>query len=313
MPSYHRRAFWHDYRRPGIYMLTIGKAFGVGAFSEICIGPDGNISTSLFPIGTIIEREIRRLPSLAPGITTYRHVVMPDHIHILLEVTRPLPRPLGNIIASFKGRCTSAALTDAANSLTHAPTPSVFNAGYHDRIIFSHAQLHTVRSYIADNPRRLWFKRQHPQWLSTRYCLSINGDKYHAIGNIYLLRDFCILPVRISRHTTPDEIRQISESFRRHILNGAVIASPFISRGEKAIFHMALENQGKIIQLLGNGFPSRYKPSGRLFDYSLTGRLLQIAPTEYTTTATELSRTQALKLNAAAEAIARNEASLAPE
>lgn len=84
----------------------------------------------------------------------------------------------------------------------------------------------------------------------------------------------------------------------------AFLSPPFISQKEKAVREAGLRAGASIIHLLDNGFPPRYKPSGRDFGLCCEGRLLEIAPVEYSSQKKPLRRETALALNDLAMAIA---------
>lgn len=76
------RLFGFDYKRPFFYMVTLKKARGVKAFSEI--GPEGLVKSELTRrFETVIRSFHKRWFVVAP-ITTF--VVMPDHLHLLIKI-----------------------------------------------------------------------------------------------------------------------------------------------------------------------------------------------------------------------------------
>lgn len=52
-PSMNRRAFVHDYRRPGEYMCTLFKHPDAPAFSSVVAGPQVVLS----PVGSILDED----------------------------------------------------------------------------------------------------------------------------------------------------------------------------------------------------------------------------------------------------------------
>ena len=291
------RADWHDYRRPGFYMLTLKKGEGVGAFSEVVREGADRFTTRLFPVGEIIRRQVFAREHLAPGIRIYKLVIMPDHIHFLLQVATRLPRPLGNYIASMMGAITSEARASAPETLLRATSPRIFEQGFHDSVILDYERVKTAREYIKDNPRRFWYKAANPDLLSRRYHISIGGTPCQAIGNIFLATHFHIIAVKVSRHCEGKELADTLASFRKEIENGAVVVSPFISRGEKMVRDIALEVEAPIIEIMAGTMHKRYKPQGRFFDYCREGRLLQIATAEPQGDSATLTRGVAMELN----------------
>ncbi len=114
-----RRAAAHDYTQAGIYHITMHVADGLGQPLSHLVGseiapadsPDAP-RTELTAIGQMMEQEL--LQSISGHyvmITVMDYVVMPDHLHFLLEVhDKILSRhgktlSLGHVIAGFKKGC----------------------------------------------------------------------------------------------------------------------------------------------------------------------------------------------------------------
>ena len=122
MMTYHsmqHRAVDHDYTRPGIYHITLHVADALGQPLGAVVGdpdaPDGSADaprTALSPLGEMVEHELlHSIRARYPMVTIDTYVIMPEHIHFLLEVQDRLlsPQgkkvPLGQVIAGFKKGC----------------------------------------------------------------------------------------------------------------------------------------------------------------------------------------------------------------
>ena len=111
IPSYKRRLYDWDYTQPRIYMLTLateGRQPLLGTLTgDVGLptgAPDG---PRLVPsaLGTAVMQEVDGIPRYYPQITIIARQLMPDHLHILLYVTRPLPVHLGQVVNGFKTGC----------------------------------------------------------------------------------------------------------------------------------------------------------------------------------------------------------------
>ena len=84
---------------------------------------------------------------------------------------------------------------------------------------------------------------------------------------------------------------------------GAVLVSPSISPGEKAIMRAAFDAGYPLILLQENGFTELAKPGGARFDACAEGRLLILAPWGHHNQRLAINRSQCLSLNDMARAI----------
>ena len=79
------------------------------------------------PLGrAIIAEELPKIHRYYPQIKVWKAALMPDHLHLLLYVSAPLPdgKKLGDILRRFKGGCSRAwwAQLDAAKAAQTALT-----------------------------------------------------------------------------------------------------------------------------------------------------------------------------------------------
>lgn len=117
MHNGHRRAHFHDYSRPGVYMLTLVTEGRQRLFGSIVGHTRGQRRTEEFPhlqcsvLGTtILQEEIAKIPYYYKEVEVMKVALMPDHIHLLVNVKAKLPegKHLGNIVRGFKTGCTRA-------------------------------------------------------------------------------------------------------------------------------------------------------------------------------------------------------------
>ena len=111
-----RRAFAHDYTRPGFYHITIRVADGLGRPLGTVVGTDADTAAvALTPVGEAVRRELlTAITAHYPMVTVDAHVVMPEHLHFILVVRDPIVTAagrsthLGQVIAGFKAGCNRA-------------------------------------------------------------------------------------------------------------------------------------------------------------------------------------------------------------
>ena len=104
-----RRMYGHDYAARGTYEVTIVVADRLPVFGEI-VGSTkvGGETPHLKPsvLGqTVLDAEIPKIHHYYPMVDVWQVCLMPDHLHMIVRINRPLPegKHLGIIIGAFKG------------------------------------------------------------------------------------------------------------------------------------------------------------------------------------------------------------------
>ena len=96
-----KRMYVHDYTRVGFYMITI-----LTAGRRRLFGACADNRAQLSEAGEIVRRRWHEIPDHRPAIETNTLVVMPDHLHDIVYVKEPLPKPVGLTIRGFKSGAT---------------------------------------------------------------------------------------------------------------------------------------------------------------------------------------------------------------
>ena len=289
--SMKRRHDHHDYQSPCIYMITLvvnGRRPLLGTVQ----GPDGNHTQPWFspsPLGERITQCWREIPQYYPQIRMLALQLIPDHLHGIIHVTDRLPRHLGHVINGFKIGCNKI-----ARELSLSP---LWEEGYNDRILQGKGQLNTMFRYLQDNPRRLWTKRNHPEWFKTQQDIKIGDQSVTVMGNRFLLDSPNKVVVKCSRKMTDADIETATTRFLMMAQRGAVLVSPRISPGEKAVMDIVQAAGFPFIQLLENGFSPMWKPGGEMFNACASGQVLLVAPWSYHSDRRIITRDQCNRLN----------------
>ena len=276
-----RRSLKHDYKAKKDYFITAVvnpdipfiPFCNMPSVSEAQLKSNIIINSDLSPLGEMIEKEILDITHHHPEIKIISYVIMPDHIHIVLKVAERLKRHLGNELAGFFGACTKHYNLHAG--ISH--NKPLFDP-FFDRIIYDSEQLDKSIKYVEDNPRRFILKKRNPQLFKRHLNLRIADRKYSAFGNIFLLRNIRLLPVRIHRRWSNQEFKAYEKQCIEEFENGAIPVSPAIHKAEKKILENAIEMGSAVIKLTDKGFRERFKPQGKEFDLCAQGRLLLLAP-----------------------------------
>jgi hypothetical protein len=289
--SMKRRHDHHDYQSPCIYMITLvvkGRRPLLGAVH----GSDDSHPQPWFnpsPLGERIAACWREIPQFYPQVRLLALQLMPDHLHGIIHVTKTLPRHLGHVINGFKVSCNRV-----ARELSLSP---LWEEGYNDRILQGKGQLNAMFRYLDDNPRRLWTKRNNPEFFKTQQDITIGDQTVTVMGNRFLLDSPNKVVVKCSRKMTDDEIEKVTARFLMIAQRGGVLVSPRISPGEKAVMDMVQAAGFPFIQLLENGFSPMWKPGGEMFDACARGQVLLVAPWPYHSDRHTITRDQCNRLN----------------
>lgn len=189
------RADFHDYKAPGYYLITITAYPDTPRLSNINLQCDAILRKGdmIIPdnteLGDCVKDELFAMPRKNPKLQIKRYVIMPDHIHFVLQVVSELDKHVGRYIAPFTKAC-SQAHTRLANLSDFETLFKPFD----DQIIFNKEQLDRAIKYIEDNPRRYLIRRKYPDLFQRHLNLVIGGHEYAAYGNMFLLKQPYLLP-----------------------------------------------------------------------------------------------------------------------
>lgn len=168
----HARLKDFDYSQAGVYFVTICTKDRQRILSKIvpanvdltgAVGRDDLgaplVQVALTPVGEIVQKYLNSMSEAYPWVTVEHGVIMPNHVHILLQFhadggrragssrpTQLLPR----IVAAWK-RFTNR---DSGQSL--------WQSGYHDHIIRDDNDFLNHWTYIDQNPAR-WTQDEYYQ------------------------------------------------------------------------------------------------------------------------------------------------------
>ncbi len=319
-PSMKRRCIDHDYMRRGVYLLTL-VVEGRRPLLATVSGTSSQPRVTLTELGCCVRDEWLGIAKYYPQVKSIGLQVMPDHMHGILLVKEQLPCHLSTIVRGFKTGCgrayrrlfpVSAAIQSQHNggsiSGSHPKHGLLFEPGYNDRQLREKGQLEVWQRYLWENPKRLLMKREHPDLFRVQRNVMVGGQSFSAIGNRFLLERPERLAVRCSRRLTAAEIEQQVAFFVARGRAGAVLVSPAISPGEKAVMRAAFDAGLPIILLQENGFTDLAKPGGKRMAACSEGRLLIMAPWEHHNERQIIRRNQCLELNALAQLICNHDA-----
>lgn len=139
----------YDYATPGAYFVTIctkdRKELLCHIVGEgLCALPQIHLT----PIGKEIEQSLLFLHQHTEGFAIDKYVIMPNHIHLLVQITA-LPQtgghggpPLHKIIGQFK------------SYTTHRYGSCLWQRSYNDHVVRGDLDYQDIWQYIDQNPSR---------------------------------------------------------------------------------------------------------------------------------------------------------------
>ena len=304
-PSMKRRMPGHNYRDIAIYLITLCVEERRPLIGTLC-PPDefhGSPWIKLSPLGQQVKQAWLNIPKYHPEVKILAFQPMPDHIHGIIHVTRPMNCHLGRVIQGFKKGCYDALHPSADPG---EELDSLWEEGYNDRILHGAGQLKRWYHYLDNNPIRLWTKRNVPSYFTAHKSITIGNTSVTTMGNRFLLNYPEKVNVRCSRSLSQDDIKAECQRYLSLASRGAVLVSPCISPGEKEVMSYAFEAGFPLIILIENGFAPMQKPAGRQFDACAQGRLLIVAPWPHHNDRRRITREQCNFLNHLASLISDN-------
>jgi len=266
----------YDYSRQGAYFVTVctegrGRLFGTVVNGRMALNDAGRAAAACW----------RDIPNHFPHAAVDEWVVMPDHVHGIIVITRdgypvgaknlspspvptrtddssheqerandysPLPcgtsRTVGSIVRGFKIGVTKWLRGD-----------SPWQRNYYEIIVRNETALANIRAYIRDNPAN---------WDVLRY-----GEPRFAVGNRALLA----LPQTAFLASRGGETAPVAPTFP---VPPACVMSGFLSSLERAVFDACLADGTPMVQVLARGLPETFFP--RVQHAIDAGRLLVITP-----------------------------------
>ena len=194
--------------------------------------------------------------------------------------------PVPSVTLRTAAKATTAVVPVPSGTVRTLQRPSLFEAGYHDRIIKRPGMLDTIKRYMSDNPLRALMRRQLPHLMERRLHLRIGTRDYAAFGALFLLKraekEQVFYHRRDKATGVPTEQTEAYQRERERQLTeargGVVLVSPSISAGEKQVINTAIEEGLPVIHLQKEPIGRFWKPERSRFEACARGTLLILAP-----------------------------------
>lgn len=169
----------YDYSRNGAYFITICTQnrtpyFGMNVGADPRVRPQSTPSPNVGAdrcvrpkTGTeIAEYWLYEIPCHFEYVSIDKSVIMPDHIHFVLRIDRPLDAgghagpPLPQIVQWYKTMTTAEYLRLVKSGLLPPYDKRLWQRGYYDHVIRNDADYLECMQYIEQNPQKYLLKLQ---------------------------------------------------------------------------------------------------------------------------------------------------------
>lgn len=295
---------WHwqepgTWRGIGIYHVTMVVSSREPLFGSLVI-PDNDPTKArvkLSPLGLRINAYVEDIPIRHPEIRIIQKRMMPDHLHVILYVTKPMSLSIKMVVRGLW----QGAKKEGRDKFNEVPFI---------RPMSHRGQLQTMIHYLQMNPQRLATKKLRPGYFYVQRGVDISGRNYDIVGNAAILTAERYMPVHVRRmmveaaeHGDDKELKDYMNACVLAARKGTVMVSPFISPAERRIQTKLLEEGLPFICIADNGFGEYYKPADGLFDAVAAGKVLILSPWEYNPKKGHVTREECVAMNKMAEEI----------
>ena len=124
----------YDYSNNGMYFITICTKE-----RKQLLGKINENEIMLYNAGTIIQKHTKNIEKLFNNIKIDEYVIMPNHIHMIIEITEKTEINIPRIIKQFKG------------CITKELGYSIWQKSYYEHIIRNEKEYFKIKEYIRNN------------------------------------------------------------------------------------------------------------------------------------------------------------------
>ena len=136
-----------DYSAPCAYFITVCTRNRRNLFwTNVGAIIDRPENIPLTDLGHLVRESIEEIPKHYPAVTIDNYVIMPNHIHLLLQICT------GEDGRSMIAPTISTVVRQMKGSVSKQAGESVWQKGFHDHIVRGNADYQDIWRYIEGNP-----------------------------------------------------------------------------------------------------------------------------------------------------------------
>lgn len=130
----------YDYSKEGLYFITICIKNRECILSEIKKCRGVHCTSFLTNIGNLVDKYINNIEDIYANVLVDEYIIMPNHIHMILEIKEKCNNSIPQIIQSFKG------------VVTKELKYSIWQKLFYEHIIRDEREYLKIKEYIINNP-----------------------------------------------------------------------------------------------------------------------------------------------------------------
>ncbi len=129
-----------DYASGGVFCVTICTENREMSLGKVVDGEEARVHLSA--LGQLVQKLIDNIPNAYPGTILLNRVVMPNHVHILIQIPHENPVSLFSVIRGTKTMATRAAGF------------SVWQKSFYEHVVRNETDALRCWKYIDENPKK---------------------------------------------------------------------------------------------------------------------------------------------------------------
>jgi len=130
----------YDYKSPGCYFITICTVGKTKLFWKSEQLMEGH--PALSDAGMIVERCIQEIPLHYPCVQVLQYNVMPNHVHIILQIAEGNTATLSKVVGQMK------------QAVSRTIGKSIWQKSYHDHVIRGEQDYLKIWNYVVYNHKK---------------------------------------------------------------------------------------------------------------------------------------------------------------
>ncbi len=129
-----------DYHAGGTFCVTICSKNKQKIFGTVVDGDEACVHLS--PLGQLVQETVLCIPSAYTGVKLLNYTVMPNHIHLLLQIPHENPTSLFTIVRSTK------------SIVTRHAGQTIWQGSFYEHVVRNEQDALRFWKYIDENPKK---------------------------------------------------------------------------------------------------------------------------------------------------------------